>query len=86
MTNKSLACHAWAENAAYCAEWRYWLARAYVRQLEDNSPETVDAVARWDRCIDSWEVLLDLMVDHDPTAMQRAVRWGLEHRFAYIDS
>lgn len=84
MTSQSLACHAWAENAAFCAEWRYWLAKAYAMQLDDNSPETVEAVGRWDRSIDCWGTLLDLMAKHDPSAMDRAVRWGLEHRFSSI--
>jgi hypothetical protein len=78
---ESLVSHAWAENAAFCAEWRYWQAKAYAQQLDDNSTELVDAIGRWDRSIDCWGVLLELMAKHDPTAMERACSWGLEHRW-----
>ena len=78
MNTETLACHAWAENAAYCAEWRYWQAKAEAQAMDPHDAGLVDAIGRWDRSIDCWGALLELMASHDPTAMERAVRWGLE--------
>ena len=82
MNTETLACHAWAENAAYCAEWRYWQRKAEALALDDSSTKLQDALGLWDRSIDSWGTLLELMVKHDPSSHQRAVRWGLENNWA----
>ena len=74
--------HSWAEGAAYCAEWRYWQAKARALALPDNDPNTVDVVAFWDRSIDAWGTLLDMAFAHDPGAQARAVQWGLENHWA----
>lgn len=76
--------HSWSENAAYCAEWRYWQAKARALQWPSESPGEPDAIAFWDRSVDCWGALLDLAFAWDASAQERAIKWGLENHWVYV--
>lgn len=78
---ESLTSHAWAQNAAFCAEWRYWQAKAAAKAADPTDPGLSVLIDRWDGAHETWGSLLELMVKHDPSSIDEAVKWGMQGLF-----